>query len=327
MIKLNTPVAVEPSALKLDHRHPVLLVGSCFTEHIGARLEDYGFRVMMNPFGILYNPLSIAEALRRCQENDPISEADLVEHNGLWHSWLHHGCFSNRDREACLDLCNQRIEEAHRLLQEPCTILVTLGSAYAYFLKGRDKVPVANCHKLPAAHFEKRLLSVREIAEAFESLNIPNARFIYTISPIRHWADGAHGNQVSKSTLMLAVETLRCVSEKHNIDLTEDTRCADFRTSSASYFPSYEIVMDELRDYRFYAEDMLHPSPLAVEIIWQRFCETYLTQETITLGERFHQLHAMEAHRPLFPESEAYRRHLEKTEALRNELRRLTNTI
>lgn len=300
-MELQTSITTAPSPHKLHHSQPLLLVGSCFTESIGAKLSDFGFSTLVNPFGILYNPLSIAECLRRCLAGEEISEHDLVEHNGLWHSWLHHGSFSAATQEDCLARCNQVIREAHAALQQPHTIIVTLGTAYAYFLNDGSlspALPVANCHKVPASRFTKRLLSLQEITTAFDALDVGSHQLIFTVSPIRHWADGAHGNQLSKSTLLLAINQMR----------------------QALYFPSYEIMMDELRDYRFYDRDMLHPSPLAVDIIWQKFQDTFLERETLELGKKHSLLHSMKAHRPLFPESEAYQRHLQKIAELEHEL-------
>lgn len=293
---LYTAVPVERSALSISHQEGLLLVGSCFTENIGNRLRDFGFRVLINPFGVLYNPLSIAESLRLCCRGIAVKEEDLFYHNGLWHSWKHHGSFSHQDKDKCLKQCNERIEEACRFMQQPHTTLVTLGSAFTYFHEGN---PVANCHKVPASCFEKRLIDQNHIVDSFQDIGLEKT--IFTISPIRHWADGAHGNQLSKSTLMLAVEELR-------------------QRRGVLYFPSYEIVMDELRDYRFYEQDMLHPSSLTVDIIWQRFQQAFMDKETIALGEKFRALHTMEAHRPLSPESEAYQLHLKKIDQLRKEL-------
>ena len=286
---LHTPVAIEPSPLRLSHEKPVLLVGSCFTDHIGQRLRDYGFTVLTNPFGILYNPLSIAECLRRCYGGEEVGREHLVQHNGLWHSWLHHGSFSAPTAEECLSKCNTSLREAHRLLQGGHSLLVTLGTAFVY---EREGLAVANCHKVPAGQFVKRQLSVEEVAAALQPYPA-----LYTVSPIRHWADGAHGNQLSKATLLLAIDHTR-----------------------HPYFPAYEIVMDELRDYRFYEPDMLHPSQVAVDIIWERFQQTYMDPSTIALGQKHHQLHLLEGHRPLHPHSTEALKHQQRINTLRNEL-------
>lgn len=271
-MNLTTPVPVVPSPLRLSHERPVLLIGSCFTESIGMKISDFGFRTLINPFGILYNPLSIAECLRRCVEGEEITERELVFRDQLWHSWLHHGSFSRPTPEACLEACNQRLHEAHNFLKENPVIILTLGTAWVYEHEGR---PVANCHKVPGKEFTKRLLTVDEITSQFSPLNSPFP-ILLTVSPIRHWADGPHGNQLSKSTLLLATEQLPW-----------------------EYFPAYEILMDELRDYRFYDRDLLHPSPLAVDIVWERFQQTYMDAPTLARGQEAHKQHLREAHRPL----------------------------
>ena len=307
-MELQTKIAITPSPLQLSHSDRLLLVGSCFTENIGSRLADYGFDVMANPFGILYNPLSMAECLRRCLAGQEITIDELMQHDGLWHSWLHHGSFSHVDRGICLAQCNARLREAHEFMQQGCVLVLTFGTAFAYYLCGKGQ-PVANCHKVPAAQFNKRMLTVDAIADAFGDILTPHQPAILTVSPIRHWADTPHGNQLSKGTLLLAIEQMQ-----------RNARSQEPDAVVPDYFPAYEIMMDELRDYRFYDYDMLHPSALAVDIIWQRFTETYMDADTLERGKKFQQLHKMEAHRPLFPESDAYRRHTERTEALRAQL-------
>lgn|SRR5574344_229862 len=306
-MELQTPIPITLGNISITHKQRVMLIGSCFTEHMGIHLTDCGFTTMVNPFGILYNPLSIAICLEHCLADKPLSDDDLVFHNGLWHSWLHHGSFSHTDKQQCLLQCNEQIHRAHDFLQEDCVLILTFGTAFAYTLNNtphNTPYVVANCHKMPANIFTKRLLTINNITAAFrplmEQLQGP---ILYTVSPIRHWADTPHGNQISKSTLLLAINELPTVQE--------------------SYFPAYEIMMDELRDYRFYDLDMLHPSPLAVEIIWQRFVATYMNATTQELCKKFQQLHKMQAHRPLFPQSDAYQDHITRTNALENELKSL----
>lgn len=328
-MELQTHIELPPTRLRLSHDRNILLVGSCFTQAIGNRLHDCGFRVLVNPFGILYNPISIAECLRRCRDNQMLEEDELTFYNGQWHSWLHHGCFSSESKELCLAQINERISEAHKFLMEGCDVILTLGTAFAYFLKSgaMGMIPVANCHKIPSSTFEKRLLSIQEITNSFQVLNDLTGNVILTLSPIRHTADGMHGNQVSKATLLLAINKL-IGGEEPSCQVVFERKEVGERSSSDgrvfNYFPSYEILMDELRDYRFYGTDMVHPSPVAEEIIWERFQSLYMTEDTRNLGARYYQLHQMEQHRPLFPESEAYKKHLQKTEQLRNELNKYT---
>ena len=293
MNPLQTIVDIEQPQLKLSHNRPILLIGSCFTEHIGNNLANCGFNVMINPFGILYNPFSIADCLDRCIHNQYITANDLILHNEIWHSWYHHSCFSNSDQEQCLLQCNQSITDTHSFLQQNPIIILTLGTAWVY--RYHEKI-VANCHKIPNTLFTKELTSINNIVDRFQSLSLNDV--ILTISPIRHWADTPHGNQLSKSTLMLASNQL-----------------------PYSYFPAYEIMMDELRDYRFYDQDMLHPSPLAINIIWERFSNAYFNKDTQIIAEKFSQLHKMKAHRPLFPQSDAYQKHLARINQLETELK------
>lgn len=293
MNPLQTIVDIAPSSLKLNHKRPILLIGSCFTEHIGNHLNNCGFNVLINPFGILYNPISIADCLNHCINNQPIDNSNLILHDGIWHSWLHHSSFSNIDQQQCLQQCNQAITNTHAFLQLNPIIILTLGTAWVYEYNGKI---VANCHKVPNTLFQKKLLTTDNIIKRFQSLSLQDV--IITISPIRHWADTPHGNQLSKSTLLLATNQL-----------------------PYSYFPAYEIMMDELRDYRFYDRDMLHPSSLAVDLIWERFYNTYLSKETQIIAQKFSQLHKMKVHRPLFPQSEAYQKHLARIQQLETELK------
>ena len=271
-MQLATPVQPVPSAIRISHDTPLLTLGSCFADHIGLKLQQAGIDILCNPFGTLYNPLSIALALTYALDDREIDRSWLVQHDGLWHSWMHHTRFSNPDPDTCLTLCNQAIHTAHlQLLRQP-TLLVTLGTAYAYSLadgpcQGRI---VANCHKLPSSLFNRQLLTIFQIVDTWQPLltrlHQLQCQLILTVSPIRHLADGLHQNQLSKSTLLLAADTL---VRNHTND-----------NPSPTYFPAYEILLDQLRDYRFYARDMCHPSDLAVDIIWQQFQDTYMSPAT-----------------------------------------------
>ena len=277
--KLFTTVDVPPLPFSLGLEEGVVTLGSCFADAIGRRLEEGGFRVERNPFGTLYNPLSVASALERIIDCREITTEDLVQHEGLWHSWHHHGAFSRPTAQECLDICNSRIRQAHKALAEAKVLLLTFGTAYVFSLtpgsspagEGSGMV-VANCHKLPPWHFTRRRMTVEEIVDRWkpllERLKNHNSEIItiLTVSPIRHLADGAHGNQLSKSTLLLAVEELVSIFNSQ---------------FSISYFPAYEIVMDELRDYRFYGPDLSHPTPLAEDIVYDRFRQATMTPATI----------------------------------------------
>ena len=265
--------------LRIGYDTPLLLLGSCFTDEVGGKLQAAGFDLLCNPFGTLYNPLSIASCLQRAVDNRPMQADELVWHDGLWHSWLHHSRFSHSDREQCLSHCNDAIRQTHDFLERKPLLMVTFGTAWVFYHQGRV---VANCHKLPSQQFERRRLSVREIVEVWQPLSARLAcPIIFTVSPIRHLADGAHGNQLSKATLMLAVDSM--------VNANPQTY----------YFDSYELLMDELRDYRFYARDMCHPSDMAVDIVWERFQETYMSAETRDCLRRQEKAYIQSQHRPI----------------------------
>ena len=278
MNKYYTSVDIATSERKIGYGDKILLLGSCFADNIGAKFSEHYFQTTINPFGTLYNPASIATVLS--DKGDRVSDMKLVEHNGLWHSMMHHGSFSGVDKADVLVRCEQSREQLQGALSEASTIVVTFGTAWVYEMDGQV---VANCHKMPANSFVRRCLTVDEIVEIWRPILgcMREKHWIFTVSPIRHVKDGLHANQVSKAILLQAVEQL-----------------------GQSYFPSYEIMMDELRDYRFYAEDMVHPSAVAVDYIWKRFVETYMTAGTQNEMCVLHQLWRDRHHRFLHPESE-----------------------
>lgn len=293
-MKLYTSVDIASSARKIGYNNKILLVGSCFADNIGAKLGAYYFQTTVNPLGTLYNPASIALAIT--DSRHPIPDSRLIYHNGLWHSMMHHGTFSGKDKAAVQARCLDGYERLQRALKEATTVIVTFGTAWVYEMDGQV---VANCHKLPAHSFVRRQLAVEEIVALWRPImeRMPDKHWIFTVSPIRHVKDGLHANQISKAILLQAVDQLIATN------------------GNASYFPAYEIMLDELRDYRFYAEDMVHPSPVAVEYIWQRFVETYMTASTQNEMRTLHQLWCDRHHRLLHPDSEEAERfklHVEK---------------
>ena len=257
----------------IDHHHKIMMVGSCFSDNIGKRLQESCFNVNINPFGTLYNPASIACAINAIIKNSIFSIDNLFKHpeDNRWHSFMHHSSFSSIDKHQMLEKINEKINEAHDSLKQASAIIITFGSAWVYKLKSNNQV-VSNCHKLPQSTFNRILLSISEIVESWTeiitALNSYNdkIKIIFTISPIRHKGDGLHGNQVSKSILHVAINELIT----HN--------------DSLIYFPAYEIMNDDLRDYRFYASDMLHPSDIAIEYIYNLFSQSFMTEETISIA-------------------------------------------
>ena len=281
-MKLYTSVDIVPAVRQIGYGDKILLLGSCFADNMGAKFSEHYFQATVNPFGTLYNPASIAAAITN------VGNSQLVEHNGLWHSMMHHGAFSDKDKEQLIARCEQSRALLQRALMEASTVVVTFGTAWVYEMEGQV---VANCHKLPASRFTRRCLTVNEIVEMWQPIvaSMPDKHWIFTVSPIRHVKDGLHANQISKAILLQAVDQL-----------------------GQSYFPSYEIMMDELRDYRFYAEDMVHPSAVAVEYIWQRFVDTYMNKDTQTEMRVLNQLWRDNQHRMLHPDTDEARTFLQR---------------
>ena len=290
-MKLYTTIDIAPSAKKIGYGDKILLLGSCFADNIGAKFEEHYFQTTINPYGTLYNPASIAKAV--LDMGYGLSGMGLVEYNGLWHSMMHHGSYSGVDKEEVIARCEESRIQMREALQQASTVIVTFGTAWVYEYEGEV---VSNCHKLPANRFVRRRLTVEEIVEMWQPIlaAMSDKHWIFTVSPIRHVKDGLHENQVSKSILLQAVDIL--ISMSHTLSLSSPSSCI-------SYFPSYEIMLDELRDYRFYAEDMVHPSQVAVDYIWQRFVDTYMTVETQNEMRALHQLWRDRHHRMLHPES------------------------
>jgi len=291
MPNFRTNFLVPPASFSISHHDQVLLLGSCFTEHIGTKLAADKIPTLVNPFGIVYNPVSMARCLERLwAENAYFSKTDLFEHQGLWHSWEHHGHFSKPDAEATLDHLNAAYTKAAQALRQSNRLLLTMGTADVFLLRETEKV-VANNHKMPAAHFDSRRLSVDEIVQHLVAVlqkiktEQPDLQVILTVSPVRHLRAGAIENQRSKATLLLA-----CAEISAQLPFTY-------------YFPAYELLLDDLRDYRFYAADMIHPNEVAIHYIWQHFSQTFFSAETQDLLVQMDKINAALQHRPFHPES------------------------
>jgi len=291
----RTIVKPDPFPERLTYHTPALFLGSCFSSAVGAWLEEMKFPVVVNPSGVLYNPASIAMTLERMLAGDPFREEELIREQGTWISLQHDTSFSGKDKTEVLRRINRSFETASGHLQKTKFLFITFGTARVWLWK-ESRTVVANCHKLPAARFERRLLEVEEITESWRRLlkslwsSHPEMQVVFTVSPIRHWKDGAAGNQVSKATLHVAIHRL----------LQEDERL--------HYFPAYEIVMDDLRDYRFYAADMLHLSETATEYVRSRFREAVIAPEALPVMAEVEKIRRALAHRPLRPASEEYRK-------------------
>lgn len=283
-MKFVTSVDITPSVKKISYSDKILLLGSCFADNIGAKFGEHYFQTTVNPYGTLYNPASIAKALSGVVNRE--MGIGIVQHNGLWHSFSHHGSFSRTDKEDLVRACEQSRVQLCVALQQATTVMVTFGTAWMYEYEGEV---VANCHKSPANRFVRRRLTVKEIVAMWQPIidAMPDKHWIFTVSPIRHIKDGLHENQLSKAVLLQSIELL-----------------SELSIANCSYFPSYEIMLDELRDYRFYAEDMVHPSTVAVDYIWQRLVDAYMTADTQNEMRILHQLWRDRHHRFLHPESD-----------------------
>ena len=257
-LKLQTPVEAGRSKVGVSLNDKIVILGSCFADNMGQKMVDLGFDVCLNPFGTLYNPVSVCNSVARLTSGIPFSKDECVQMGagaGLVCSFSHHTSFARRTEDEFLQVANASLKEASLRWKAASKVIITLGTAWIYEYT-RSGETVSNCLKIEAKEFTRRRLSVRETATLLMNIiaRHPEKEFMFTVSPIRHFKDGAHGNQISKSTLLLALDEVLAKFPE---------RC--------EYFPAYEIVLDELRDYRFYAADMIHPSDQAVDYLWSRF--------------------------------------------------------
>ncbi len=298
--RFRTIIDINNPPFRISYQTGCFLTGSCFTDTVGERMQWYKLPVLYNPFGVLYNPASISKNLRMLMHDKMYAKGDLHFHNGLWISMDHDTSFSHPDQEVCLSKINSSLMAARKFLKQCNFLFITLGTAWVYIFKEKAKI-VANCHKIPAAAFERRLLNPEEIIADYQALieeirlYNPEIQVIYTVSPIRHIKDGAFNNQVSKSILLFTIHKLLNTG-KH-----------------VHYFPAYEIFMDELRDYRFYAEDMLHPSEQGMAYIWERFCDTYIDETPKTIMAGVEKIHKALDHRPFRTDTPDYQSFMEHT--------------
>lgn len=299
-MQFTTPINIQEKYYpKIDYSHTLMSLGSCFSEHIGLKLQAAKFKCLINPFGVLYNPASICDALNELLDGKVYTKDDLFYTGEEWHSWMHHGSFSACDSLDVLTKINNNIKEAQSHLKELDYLLLTFGSSWVYKLKDTSRV-ISNCHKVKASEFIRERLTVDEIVTMYKGLICrllyihPDLKIVFSVSPIRHIRDGLHENQKSKAILLLAIEEL----EK----LFPDNLC---------YFPSYEIVLDELRDYRFFTEDMVHPSAVAVNYIWELFQQAFFSRATQKTLDDCLKIQKGLQHRPLHPELKSHHDFLE----------------
>jgi len=288
-MKLRTEIENMPSQQRIGCRDGIVVFGSCFAENIGSWLKDMCLDVCCNPFGVLYNPSSIAKSIQGLLDEKRFTSEEMVKApDGLYYSFAHHGKLYATSAEELVDTLNKEQANAEEALSKAKHLLITFGTSWVY---EKDGEVVANCHKFPSNVFTRRMLSVEEIVELFETLidTFPDKHIIFTVSPIRHVKDTLHGNQLSKSTLLLAIDKL----------------CRLY-PSQVEYLPIYELLIDDLRDYRFYAEDLVHPSDLAIEFVKEYFAENCLDAECKEFIKEVLPLVKSSQHRPLHPESDSY---------------------
>ncbi len=292
-MNFRTIIEIEKSQNKISYSTPIFFIGSCFSENIGQKANGVRLPTLINPNGVLYNPASIKSALERIISKQYFEEHELQFYNNLWFSFSHHSSFSNADKQVCLEKINANLDKAHSFLKNANFLVVTFGTARYYRLIETGEI-VSNCHKLPSNKFTNTLFEVSEITKLYSVLIEKLLKFnsgikiIFTVSPIRHWKDGANNNQISKATLLLAIKNITA------------------QIATCQYFPSYEILLDELRDYRFYADDMLHPSEIAINYIWQKFTEIYIETETKEIFHEVEKLRKAMEHRVLQAKNDAY---------------------
>jgi hypothetical protein len=293
-----TKIDIPVPGFTIDYRSKLLFLGSCFVENIGKKMNELKFDTCMNPFGVLYNPVSLAKSIILLLEKPSFQKSDLSFYNELWYSYAHYTFFSDVNPDRCLEKINERFIKAHDFIQNADIVFITLGTSWIFKLKETGKV-VANCHKLPSTNFDREFSSIENSCEQLkESVNHlrkinPHVKFIFTVSPIRHFKDGAVENQRSKAALILTIAKLQ-------------REC-----QGIYYFPAYEIFMDELRDYRFYAEDMIHPSEVATEYIWDRFSSTLLNETSSAIASEILKLNLAMNHRPNHIDTNSYKRFVE----------------
>ena len=303
---LQTEIKIQPIEQTIHYGDGLLFLGSCFADEVGTLCRGMGFDAMVNPFGVLYNPASIAQSVERLDSGKPFNHEEVIGvGEGQYCTFSHNTAFWNTSESALLEQINQNLSNAHNHFLNTKWMIISLGTSWIFRHKTSGQV-VSNCHKLPAHLFERRFLSVEQSVQYLSEIvqQHPEKQFVFTVSPLRHLKDGLHENQLSKAALLLAVNEV----------------CKAF--DNVHYFPAYEILMDELRDYRFNKEDMIHPTEQAVRYIWDKFTEFAIDPEEKPAMKAVAELRQMLQHKPLFPESDSFKKfewqRQRKTEELRH---------
>ncbi len=303
MLQMNfsTKVTVLKHKNPIDYNAKIFSIGSCFAENIGKKFTYFKFENIVNPFGIIFNPVAIENLIFRIVNKIKFTDDDVFYHNDLWHCYEVHSELSNENKEDLLDNLNFILAQSDHFLIEASHIIITYGTSWVYKHKAFSKI-VANCHKVPQNEFDKEILSIQEIENTIQnSVNLiqkinTNCQFIFTVSPVRHIKDGFVENNVSKAHLIAAIYKI-----------------TNLRLPSINYFPSFEIMMDELRDYRFYAEDMLHPSQVAIDYIWEKFADNYISPQEFAAMKTIDEIQKALAHRSFNPHSINHQKFLSAT--------------
>jgi GSCFA family len=292
-MNFTTKVPIEKYKNPIDYKSKIISLGSCFAENMAEKFEYFKFQNSVNPFGIIFNPVSIEKLVNRIVNQIEFTEEDIFFHNNLWHCFEIHSELSNANKEDFLRNLNLILSKNFEIISNATHIIITYGTSWVYRSKTSNEI-VANCHKVPQNQFDKEILSVEIIEKSIQkTINLikkinPNCNFIFTISPVRHIKDGFVENQRSKAHLLTALHS------------------SIFHLPTSNYFSSYEIMMDELRDYRFYADDMLHPSQSAIDYIWIKFFENYVSETQFNLMNQVCEIQRALKHRPFNPESESH---------------------
>jgi hypothetical protein len=298
-MQFRTKIPILQTNFKIDYNAKIVSLGSCFAVNMAEKFDYFKFENSCNPFGILFHPLAIEKLIDFAVSGKQFTEKDIFFHNERWHCFDAHSDLSNSNQSALIANLNGILKSTKIQLQAATHIIITYGTSWVYRNISTDKI-VANCHKVPQAAFSKEILSVETIEKSIQNtLNLiqkinPNVNFIFTVSPVRHLKDGFAENQLSKAHLIAALHS------------------SNFQLPTSSYFPSYEIMMDELRDYRFYAEDMIHPNKIAIDYIWERFSETCISEESHSIMKEVETIQKGLQHRPFNPNSESHQQFLSK---------------
>lgn len=295
-MNFRTQIPIAKYDFPIDYNSEIFSIGSCFAENISKKFDYFKLKNSANPFGILFHPFAIEKILEKTVKESLFTEKDIFFHNELWHCFDVHSEFSQPDKKMLLEQLNQTLSETKKQLEKTTYIIITFGTSWIYRYNKTNEI-VANCHKVSQKEFTKELLSVKSITKSLENIIslFSDKRIIFTISPVRHIKDGFFENNVSKSNLFASI---------FNIN----------NHSNVNYFPSYEIVMDELRDYRFFSEDLLHPSQTATNYIWEKFSENYLSEDALDISKEIDAIQKALHHKPFNPNTESHQKFVESTQ-------------